>query len=52
MAAGITVAQDDHGYGNEHEGKKRANIRKIGEGANIEDASWYSHYKACNPSSC
>ena|SRR6266487_196543 len=49
MAAGITIAEDDHAYRNQHEGKKRANIRKIGECTDIEDASWYSHYEASNP---
>src|SRR5208337_3596306 len=48
-AAGIFVAQYEHAGGDKHEGEERADIREIGEGADIEQPGRHADDESRHP---
>src|SRR6266576_3620597 len=49
MTAGIAEAQDDHADRYQDECEECADVRKVGQGTDVEDASGETHYEAGDP---
>src|ERR1700733_7816276 len=49
MAVGLAVAQDEHGDGDEYEGKQGADVGEIRDSSNVEEAGRHAHHEPRDP---